>query len=99
MISRHWRGLAKPDRSEDYIDHLRKDTFPKLRMLAGFVDASILQRRLASGIEFIVVTRWQSLTAIEAFAGRNSDTAVVPDNVQEMMVDYDLSVRHYTVIE
>ena len=99
MISRQWRGLAKIDRSEDYIDHLRKDTFPKLQLLAGFVDASILQRKLANGIEFIVVTRWQSQTAIEAFAGTNPDMAVVPDNVKEMMVEYDLSVRHYTVVQ
>ncbi len=99
MISRHWRGLAKPDRAEDYIEHLRADTFPKLQMLAGFVDASLLQRRLASGIEFVVVTRWQSLAAIEAFAGRDPDVAVVPDNVKAMMVDYDVSVRHYTVVQ
>jgi heme-degrading monooxygenase HmoA len=99
MISRQWRGLAKPERSEDYIDHLRKDTFPKLRTLTGFVDASILQRKLADGIEFIIVTRWLSLTAIEAFAGSDPNIAVVPDNVQEMMVDYDRSVRHYTVVQ
>lgn len=99
MISRQWRGLAKVDRSGDYIDHLQRDTFPKLQLLLGFVDASILQRKLADGIEFIVVTRWQSLTAIEAFAGSNLDIAVVPDNVKEMMVDYDLSVRHYTIVQ
>lgn len=99
MISRQWRGLAKLDRSEDYIDHLHKDTLPKLQLLAGFVDASILQRRLADGVEFIVVTRWQSLAAIEAFAGSNPDMAVVPDNVKEMMIEYDLSVRHYTIVQ
>jgi heme-degrading monooxygenase HmoA len=99
MISRQWRGLAKFDRSADYIDHLRQDTFPKLRMLGGFIDASILRRDLDDGIEFIIVTRWQSLSAIEAFAGRNPDIAVVPDNVREMMIDYDVSVRHYTVVQ
>ena len=99
MISRQWRGLAKFGRSKDYIDHLRNDTFPKLLSLAGFVDASILQRESSDGIEFLIVTRWQSLTAIEAFAGRDPDIAVVPDNVKEMMVEYDLSVRHYTVVQ
>jgi len=99
MISRQWRGLAKLDRAEDYINHLQNDTFPKLQSLAGFVDASILSRKLANGIEFIVVTRWQSLSAIEAFAGSNPDRAVVPDNVKQMMVEYDSSVRHYTLIQ
>lgn len=99
MISRQWRGLAKPDRAEDYIRHLQDDTFPKLQLLAGFVDASILRRELPAGIEFLVVTRWQSLSAIEAFAGSNPDTAVVPDNVKQMMVEYDSSVRHYTLVQ
>lgn len=99
MISRQWRGLAKLDCAEDYINHLQNDTFPKLHLLAGFVDASILSRKLADGIEFIVVTRWRSLSAIEAFAGRNPDIAVVPDNVKQMMVEYDLSVRHYTIVQ
>ncbi len=98
MISRQWRGLAKIDCSEDYIEHLRKDTFPKLQLLEGFVDGSILQRKLSDGIEFIVVTRWQSMTAIEAFAGCNPDIAVVPDNVKDLMVEYDSSVRHYTIV-
>lgn len=98
MISRQWRDLAKPERSKDYIDHLRNDTFTKLQSLAGFVDASILQRELAEGTEFLIVTRWQSLAAIEAFAGSDPAVAVVPDSVKEMMVEYDLSVRHYAVV-
>jgi heme-degrading monooxygenase HmoA len=99
LISRQWRGLAKLDRSQDYIDHLRNVTFPRLQALPGFVDGSILRRELPDGVEFIVVTRWQSETAIEAFAGSNPDVAVVPDNVKEMMVDYDRAVRHYTIVQ
>jgi hypothetical protein len=97
VISRQWRGLAKIDRSQDYIEHLRKNTFPKLQLLDGFVDGSILQRKLPDGIEFIVVTQWRSMT-IEAFAGCNPDIAVVPDNVKDMMVEYDSSVRQYTIV-
>jgi heme-degrading monooxygenase HmoA len=99
MISRQWRGLAKADRAQDYIDHLREETFPKLQALAGFIDASILQREMAEGIEFVIVTRWQSLAAVSAFAGSEPEMAVVADKVKQMMVEYDLSVRHYTVVQ
>ena len=39
------------------------------------------------------------MEAIDEFAGREPDIAVVPEKVQEMMVDYDRSVRHYEVVE
>lgn len=98
MISRHWRGLAKPTHAELYLEHLLRDTFPALRAIPGFVDASVLRRDLAEGVEFLVVTRWTSLETIEQFAGPDLELAVVPETVQEMMIRYDPSVRHYTIV-
>jgi len=98
MISRQWRGLAKAARADDYVEHLRSETFPKLGTLPGFVDASILRRTVASGVEFLIVTRWRSLDAIHAFAGDDPEKAVVPEKVRDMMTEYDETVRHYEVV-
>lgn len=95
MISRQWRGLARTDQADRYVSHLREETFPQLSALPGFVDASILRRAVPDGVEFLVVTRWQSLQAIAGFAGEQAEIAVVPETVQAMMLDYDRSVRHY----
>jgi heme-degrading monooxygenase HmoA len=70
-----------------------------LRELPGYVGASILRRQVDRGTEFLVVTRWESLQAIGQFAGADYTVAVVPSEVQRMMIDYDRSVRHYQVIE
>ena len=99
MISRQWRGLARPSRAGDYVEHLRKETFPQLRQIEGFVDAAILRRHADRGVEFLIVTRWMSIRAIEKFAGRNSEIAVVPGAVQDMMIEYDRTVRHYDILE
>ena len=99
MISRQWRGLARAERADEYAEHLRRDTFPALRRIEGFVDASILRRALAEGVEFLVVTRWSSMEAIARFAGGDVEAAVVPENVQRMMIEYDRRVRHYEVVE
>jgi heme-degrading monooxygenase HmoA len=98
VIARHWRGLAKPERADEYVHHLRSETFPQLATIAGFIDAAILRRTLGSGIEFVIVTRWESLDAIRRFAGADAEHAVVPDVVTEMMIDYDRSVQHYDVL-
>lgn len=99
MISRQWRGLAKTAEAAAYESHLRTETFPALRSISGFVDAAILKRDLPTGIEFLIVTRWESMAAIERFAGADVEAAVVPENVRAMMLEYDQRVRHYEVVE
>jgi len=99
VISRQWRGLARSSDAERYVRHLREETIPLLRSIRGFVDAAILRRPVAQGVEFLVVTRWHSMEAIEQFAGADPDVAVVPENVQRMMIEYDRTVRHYEVVE
>ena len=99
MISRHWRGLAKRERADDYVAHLQRDTLPQLKRLAGFLGANILKRDVKRGVEFVIVTRWQSLDAIHGFAGADIDTAVVAPEAREMMVEYDKRVSHYEILE
>ena len=94
-ISRHWRGIAKKSSADTYVDHLRTDTFPQLARIPGFIDASILRRDIPEGVVFLVITRWQSMDAIRKFAGPDPERAVVPENVQAMMVRYDRTVVHY----
>jgi heme-degrading monooxygenase HmoA len=81
------------------VKHLRNETFPTLRGIPGFVDASILSRHIANGVEFLIVTRWDSLAAITKFAGSDPETAVVPAEVAAMMVEYDRRVKHFEVVE
>jgi heme-degrading monooxygenase HmoA len=98
VISRQWSGLAHANQAQSYVKHLRTETFPALRKIPGFVDASILSRTLADGVEFLVVTRWESLDAIAKFAGADPEDAVVPAEVAALMIDYDRRVRHFEVI-
>lgn len=96
MISRHWRGIAKSDHADEYVEHLHRETLPQLSKIPGFMGASILKRHVRRGVEFLIVTNWASLEAIERFSGA-TETAVVPEKVHEMMIDYDRTVRHYQV--
>ena len=98
MISRQWHGLARSERAQDYVRHLLTETFPALREIPGFVDASILSRTKAIGVEFQVVTRWDSMDAIVKFAGADPEVAVVPSQVVEMMIEYDARADHFEVL-
>jgi len=98
VISRQWRGLAKAGSAETYVEHLRSETFPAIQSLPGFVSASILRRVVPHGVEFLIVTQWASIESIRGFAGSNAETAVVPEKVRAMMIEYDHTVRHYEVV-
>lgn len=98
MICRYWRGLVRPDSSDTYIEHLRGHTFPQLARIPGFQGASLMKRKLAVGVEFVVQTRWDSLDAIVAFAGQDAEVAVVPEEARRLMVEYDSRARHYEVV-
>ena len=99
MISRHWKGVARPGQAESYVNHLRADTFPQLSAIPGFVHAAILRREVDDGTEFRIVTVWESPSAIRAFAGRDPEVAVVPRVVQAMMAHYDTRVVHYEIVD
>ena len=97
MISRQWKGVAKDQEADSYINHLKTDTFPTLSKINGFIRASILKRTVEEGIEFLIITEWESMEAIREFAGETVDVAVVPPVVQAMMIKYDRKVSHYEV--
>jgi heme-degrading monooxygenase HmoA len=99
VISRQWRGLAKQESAEDYVQHLRSETFPALNALQGFISATICRRIASEGVEFLIVTQWESIEAIHDFAGSNAEVAVVPEKVRDMMIEYDHTVRHYDIVE
>ena len=98
MISRHWKGVARPEGADRYVEHLRRETFPSLSNIDGFVGASILRRETALGVEFLIVTTWRSMEAIRKFTGEAAQVAVVPPAVQALMVEYDEEVTHYEVV-
>ena len=98
MISRHWTGVAKKEKANQYILHLQNETFKQIQMMPGFISARILQRELSDGIEFLIITEWESIAAIKQFAGDDPGLAVVPQSVKDMMIRHDKKVRHYEII-
>jgi heme-degrading monooxygenase HmoA len=62
------------------------------------VRASILKRDVEGGIEFQIITVWESLEAIKSFAGEDTEAAVVPLVAQAMMVEFDARALHYEVV-
>jgi heme-degrading monooxygenase HmoA len=72
---------------------------PELEEIPGFIDVGLHRRRFEEGVEFLVVTRWESMDAISKFAGSDTEAAVVPSEVAAMMIEYDQRAKHFEVVE
>jgi heme-degrading monooxygenase HmoA len=99
MIIRKWRGRARQSNADAYPRHFREKLVPELRKVPGFVGAYLSRRQLGRQIEFLVLTRWQSMDAIRGFAGADTEKAVVDPDAIAALVEFDSAVHHYVVID
>jgi heme-degrading monooxygenase HmoA len=99
MVIREWRGRAAKSDPDGYPKHFRTNVVSEPRQVAGFIGAHLSRRYLNEKIEFLVLTKWQSMDAIRAFAGKDIGKAVVDPGSVEALVDYNKRVQHYEVIE
>ncbi len=97
MILRIWRGQSSRDNADRYVQHVSQKVLPALAEIPGHRGATVIRRDVSASVEFLVITRWDSLEAIRAFAGPKPDVAVVEPEAQAVLSDYDRFVRHYEV--
>ena len=56
-------------------------------------------RRVAAGrVEFLAITAWDSMKAVQGFTGQDPDMAVVEPEAQAVLADFDRFVRHYDLV-
>jgi heme-degrading monooxygenase HmoA len=98
MILRSWRGYGAVAEADAYPRHLLQSVRPKLEQLAGFRGLYLLRRRDQEEVEFLVLTLWDSMEAVHAFAGEQADQAVVEPEARAALVRFDRTVQHYDVV-
>jgi heme-degrading monooxygenase HmoA len=97
MISRHWIGIVNADHVSEYLEHLDNKVFPNLQKSEGLKNCYYLKRKVNEGMEFLIVTEWESVESIINFAGTDYEKSVVDDYAKSLMVSYEARVKHYTI--
>jgi len=95
MIARLWSARTTEAKSLDYLRHFSDTVLPALRSVEGYVSVTVLTRPSEAAIEILVITVWQSFAAIERFAGKGREAAVVSPEAAALLTDYDRCVRHF----
>jgi len=99
-IARIWSASATSAGAGDYSRYFADSLLPALRGLAGFAGAYLLRRDLGEDgfVKLTACTFWESTAAIRAFAGNDITAAVVEPEAQAMLLDFDRTAVHYSVV-
>jgi heme-degrading monooxygenase HmoA len=95
MVVRFWSAHATSVHFPDYLRHFNTHVLPRLRTVDGFLEARILSQNDGVVARFIVETLWNSMEAVQSFAGPNYDEAVIADEALDLLTSYDRHVQHY----
>jgi heme-degrading monooxygenase HmoA len=100
VISRVWHGWAPPENADAYERLLRADVFPSLERIDGYRGATLLRRVDGGEVEFVTITRFDSLDAVRAFAGEDVEASVVLPEAEALLSRFDRRAVHYeTAVE
>src|ERR1700716_306433 len=93
-----WRASATVSGAQEYAAYLQSAVVPELAVIPGYRGVMLFQNAHFDRIEVTVLTRWDSIEAIRAFAGESIATAVVHDRAARMLIDFDRTVTHHEVV-
>ena len=97
MIVRSWSGRAGKGAVQHYVAHARTAVFAHLATITGYRGALVLTQDRAADVGVTVLTFWDTMDAVRAFAGPDPHVAVVEPEADAALIDYDRSVRHFEV--
>jgi len=98
MIARIWKARATPEHAVEYAAFLQSTVVPELTAIHGYQGVTLLEHEQDGVVEVTVMTWWESLESIRAFAGDAVETAVVHDTAARMLMDFDRDVAHHQVV-
>lgn len=98
MIARIWHGKVPTAKAAAYRRFVIRRAIPDYRSVAGNLSAHILERQDGDVTHFLTLTFWESLEAIEGFAGKNVEAAKYYPEDKDFLLEFEPRVIHYEVV-
>ena len=97
MIARTWKGWTSAGDADRYADYVNETGVSGLAGTDGNRGVYMLRRIEGDRAEFIVLSLWDSLDAIKAFAGDDIEKAVFYPQDDDFLVEREWTCLHYEV--
>ena len=100
MIARIWHGWTERSDAQKYAELLREEIFPGIaqRKIPGYHGAELFIREDGDEVEFLTLLRFDSMEAVETFAGSDGGRPVIYPKAEPLLIRMDERSRHYRVV-
>ncbi|HET6770834.1 MAG TPA: hypothetical protein VFH75_04255 [Actinomycetota bacterium] len=97
MIARIWKGAVRRQDGDEYARYMRETGIAGYSGTPGNRLALMLRRDLHEKTEFVMLTLWDSMDSIKAFAGEEAEKAVFYPEDDRFLIERDFTAAHYEV--
>jgi heme-degrading monooxygenase HmoA len=97
MIARIWRGAVAQADGDDYARYMNETGVAAYVSTPGNRGVWMLRRNVDDKAQFLMFTLWDSMQAVEAFAGSMPEVAVFYPEDDRFLVERETVVTHYEV--
>jgi heme-degrading monooxygenase HmoA len=97
VIARTWRGWTSAGDAERYEQYVNETGVQGLAGTDGNRGVYILRRIEGDRAEFVVLSLWDSLEAIKAFAGEDIEKARFYPRDDDFLIEREWTCVHYDV--
>ena len=97
MIARLWTGRTKAEDYDTYLAYLEESGVAALHATPGNRGVMVLRLLDGDQAEFSVMSFWDSLDDVKAFAGEDVDAARYFPDDERFLLDFPPRLKHFEV--
>jgi len=97
MIARHWRGWTEVQNADAYETLLTDKVLPALKNVEGWRGGYVLRYDGPQEVEFVVMNLFDSIEAVQGFAGPDYTIPVFDPEAKDLLSKFDPVAMHYEV--
>ena len=97
MITRIWFGRTKAEDYDPYLAYLEESGVAELKRTPGNQGVMVLRRIDGDEAEFGVLSFWDSLDDVKAFAGDDVDDARYFPDDERYLLEFTPKLKHFEV--
>jgi heme-degrading monooxygenase HmoA len=98
MIARTWHGMVPSARADEYQAYLERTGLPDYRATPGNRGVWVLRRAEGERTHFLLLSLWESMDSIRAFAGDEVERARYYPEDEGFLLELEPHVTHYDVL-
>lgn len=99
MIARTWHGRVPVEKADAYYAYLQRTGLADYAATPGNRGVTVLRRDEGAVTHFLLLTLWESIDAVRAFAGSDYEQAQYYPEDDVYLLEREPFVMHYEVLE